>query len=208
MKALLLLLLVSATALADEDDAPISPPEEQRIYLGIEHFSDPLFVGNTTNAYVGGLGYRTARNFFCAGADGHGGVGSDGGFVYRAEAFVGFGGRAGPFLLCALGGGQVSGITSDRIPFGVSIPVEAYALATLDEHWGVAIWGRPSWFVKGDARKDGSKMGLGDEIEIGGNVHFMMGGGQLRDLLVGFSYDELMHTKALFFTFGLGRWQR
>ncbi len=81
--------------------------------------------------------------------------------------------------------------------------------ATLDPHLALTLWGRPSFVVDGDVRKDGSKLGLGDQIVIGGAAHIRVGEwATLRDLYVSIVYGEEMHTHSWLFAVGLGRTQR
>lgn len=174
--------------------------------------NEQLLGGNETALAAGftlrGVGDTTPVGFG-AGLDWKLGGGMSGGFLYDLRLVGGLGTAVGRvFSLGVVTGAGIGGLTGDHIPFGVELPVEAFASLEVGAYARAMVWGRTSWILASEDRQDGSDIApFGDEFASGLSV--LVGerngsGSERNGLVLGGGYRELLGTHAVEVSLGYG----
>ena len=129
---------------------------------------DPRAAGDTEHllsaqSYARGI-WRSPVGFAYS-SDLELGGGLGGGFVYEYNLGLGFGFRAGRrFGIGVTGGGGLGGIYAGRVPFGLHVPVEGFAMLDFDIGQ-LILFARPRWVFTSDTRQEGSEI-LGELLGL------------------------------------------
>lgn len=198
---------------APRDDRVLRVAATGGVLLSGMHFEDADKVGGTENALAltGTIRYMGEANpvGLVGGCDFA--VGGGGGFLYNLRFVAGLGAPFGKrFHVLLTSGFSADGITGDRVPFGMSVPLELQAGFDWGASLYTAAWVRPAWVTNSDARQNGSATApFGDEMSSG--LYLVWGDaddGQLEyvstGLGVGFVYTELLDTRAVELRIGWG----
>jgi hypothetical protein len=195
------------------DDRVLRVAATGGVLLSGFHVEDPDQLGGTANALAltGTIRYMGEANPVGLVGGYDVALGAGGGFLYGLRFMGGLGAPFGKrFHVLLTTGLSADGITGDRIPFGVSMPLELHAGFDWGASLYTAVWTRPAWVLGSDARQNGSASTLfGDEMS---SALFTVWGnpddGQLEyvstGLGAGFVYTELLDTRVYELRIGWG----
>ncbi len=197
-----------------DDDEGLTSSTLINFHLQTMRASDEVLLGGNESALSLGLKMRgvgeTTPIGFAAGTDIELGGGFSGGFLYEYRMVGGFGTSIGEVLSLGLVSGiGLSGLTGGYIPFGLDVPVEAFADLEIGEWVRFGGWGRTSWILASDERQDGSDAApFGDESATGLSLLIGEDSGQNNRERVGLglrgTYRELLGTHAYEVSVGIG----
>jgi hypothetical protein len=208
------LMSLSRTTEQDELHGTIESSAQMEFRLEAMRAGNELMLGGNETALSAGLTMRgvgeTNPVGFAAGMDWELGGGFSGGFLYDLRLLFGLGTAVGRFLSLGLvTGAGIGGVTGDHIPFGVELPVEAFAAFELGDYARATAWGRSGWILASDARQRGSDIApFGDEFASGLSVLVGEPSGsyspERTGLVLGGAYRELLGTHAVEVSLGFG----
>jgi Domain of unknown function (DUF4349) len=198
----------------EEDDNGLESDAQMDFHLKVFRATDEVLLGGNETAMSAGMTMRgvgdTTPIGFAAGMDLELGAGFSGGFLYDYRMLAGFGTGISDFLaLGVVSGFGLGGLTGDHIPFGLDIPVEAFAAVELGEIMRASTWARTSWVLASDDRQDGSDTApFGDEFATGLSLLFGEQHGsydhERTGLVLNGAYRELMGTHVYEVSLGFG----
>lgn len=198
---LALVLAAPSTARADEAVAPSERPDSRFDgVVGVENrrYGDPAAIG-ADSIWSGLMSVRgLGQDHVAGGVDLA--LGGGPGTYYVARVVVGAGVRLPGNGRIVLGTGVgVSGLTGDRIGFGVDIPLELEATVALGSRVRPTLMVRPSLVLAEDARQRGTRFAVIDELDatLALTVISSQRGLTASGLYLGASYGERLGGREL-----------
>lgn len=198
MRAALLLLVATPAFADDQMGVPLPKRPAADVNAGLEYtrFGDSLGGVDATMALAQHAAILPKERITMSMQDAALGVTRDKNVMYQFDFLFGVGHWFGPGGLGLVGGAGVDGITGHHIPFGVRLPLRAWAGANLGPALRIEASGEVAYITLTPDRR-------GKDLEwVGRTGLYILGRGREPGVFVGFTARKAMDTTML--TFGLG----